>query len=78
MRDVVRDAAIIVVAQERKRLLDVDEFLELYEDKSSEDPNYVLDLLSEMLLVKEIWADWDIWNSDKQMFERGQYIWKWV
>lgn len=78
MRDIVRDAAIVTMAKAHKKVgTDVDQFLKLYEDPDSALPEYVKDLLIDLDMINQTWANWDIWNSDAQMFRDGQYIWIW-
>lgn len=78
MRDVIKDAAIVAMAKaHRKAGTDVDQFLELYEDPKSSLPEYARDLLYELGIINQTWANWDIWDNEAQMFRDGQYIWVW-
>lgn len=78
MRDVIRDAAIITMANASKNWAEVKHFLEDYEDTNSEEPEYVRSLLVDLGMISTMWADWDIWDEETRMFKDGQYIWIWT
>jgi len=77
MRDVVRDAAIVTMATaHRAALTPVDAFLDLYEDETSMTPEYVMDLLYDLDMIKEEWREFNLWD-DRFDLQRGENVWIW-
>ena len=79
MRDVVRDAAIIVMAQKYKELIiPIETFLEMYEDKESLLPEYVMDLLFDMEMVKKEWQKIPVWSPKWSAVDDREQVWVWA
>lgn len=77
MRDVVRDAAIVTMAIAHKIAgTSAEAFIELYEDEDSKLPEYVVDLLFDLDMVKQEWREFNLWD-DRFDYQRGENVWVW-
>lgn len=77
MRDVVRDAAIVTMAEARRVAgTPAEAFLELYEDEDSTLPEYVTDLLYDLRIIKQEWQEFSLWD-DRYDDLRGENVWVW-
>lgn len=77
MRDVMRDAAIVTMAVAwRNANTPVDAFLDMYEDEDSKLPEYVMDLLYDLDMIKEEWREFSLWD-DRFDLQRGENVWVW-
>lgn len=78
MRDVVRDAAIVMMARAYEEAdTPAVTFLDLYEDRGSRLYEYVADLLCELKIIKQIWKEIPWWDRGYSDDKRGEYVWVW-
>ncbi|WPH58876.1 hypothetical protein SEA_LUCKYSOCKE_192 [Streptomyces phage LuckySocke] len=78
MRDIVRDAAIITTAKAyREANTPLETYLDLYEDKDSELPEYVMDLLFDLDMIKQEYVKIPVWSAEWSLDRDSKYVWVW-